>query len=144
MALITLSRAEEKLPFSAETALSKMDMEIERAKATAVTALKKSLDEETKKGNLQAALAIQRKIDALNPAYFLGKWYQSGKYMYELKADGSISVSDGNKGKWTATKSTLTCVFPNGSAQFTLPAKDGMLSGSWAGGSGGYKWTREK
>lgn len=122
---------QEKMPPAARDALAKMDKEIEKARKAAVVLLKRSLQEETTKGNLKTAVMIQEKIDELSDQYSLvGKWKQRGGGEFILKKDGDILVSDGNKGKWTVKNAKLTCEFPNCTMIFELPPKNGALDGT--------------
>ncbi len=124
---------EGKMPLAASTALAKMDQDIVKAKNAAVVILKKTLQEETKKGNLKTANMIQEKIDELSesPSFSLvGLWTGKNGYTYELKEDGNVVTTDNNKGKWTIDKSKLVISFPNIIDSYRLPPKKGVVKGT--------------
>jgi hypothetical protein len=139
-----LAEEQEKMPSSAKDALTKMDQEIERAKTIAVVTLKRTLVEETRKGNIKTAVLIQSKIDELSvPSYILGKWKESGtSHTYEITAGGDVISNHGNNGKWTINKSKLSCAFPNGTWTLDLPPKNGVVKGTFSTGLNG-NWTKE-
>ena len=123
---------DEKMPLTASTALLKMDQDIAKAKSLAVVTLRKSLQEEIKKGNLKTANMIQEKIDELSDAplpSLIGKWTGNG-YSYELSESGDVFASDNSRGKWAIEKSKLVLKFPNCTDTYQWPPKKGMLKGS--------------
>ena len=132
-----LAAGEEKMPLTASTALSKMEQDIAKAKNTAVVILKKTLQEETKKGNLKTANMIQEKIDELSESpssSLVGIWTGNG-YSYELKENGDVVSSDNNKGKWTIDKSKLLLTFSNCTDSYRLPPKKGVVKGTSSRGA---------
>ena len=132
-----------KLPQAAKAALAKMDQDIEKAKNAAIVVLKKALQEETRKGNLPIANMIQARIDELSaPTSVVGRWKQDGTpFVFEIKDGGDVDDSGGNRGKWTANRSTLSCVFPHGTWTLDLPPRNGVVKGMFSNGIKG-SWTK--
>lgn len=150
LAILACWAGEDKLPPDAQAAIdkadkaisviqSKADAEISKVRQDMIKALTKAQEAATKKGDLNAALAIKAKIDevprpeVLEPVkpmdpktYVVGTWrIANGGWtgIWILKDDGKVEESGTVRtGTWKITGKVCTVTWLSGSTEnFTLP-----------------------
>lgn len=122
------------IPPAATAVLTQMEKEVIQAKRKAIESLDRILKETTKKGDLTSALAIKEELDRLraevaspasgNGAAILGRWTTMGCTI-EFSPDGTVSLSDGTTGTWTARGTAIEAAFTNGITHHMERTADG-------------------
>jgi len=156
-------QSEDKLPPEAKKAIAKYDAAVEVAKKAYDAAVAKARDQalkelgpiqssETKKGNLELALAVKARIDELQtvaneaagilkaPAQppdlakkVLGKWraFNPGSYeaVYEIFEDGTVTTTVGatKTGTWEVADGKLVISWGVHKDRFWPPKKNGKV-----------------
>ncbi len=80
-----------------------------------VAALTKLLDEATRAGKLDEALSLRIEINRITASSMLGRWTDKiGRGIMELRPDGQVANTNGERGHWEIREDTLFVIWDNG------------------------------
>jgi hypothetical protein len=125
--------AVRRLPPAADAILLRMENEIAASKLRAVVALEKVLKDTTKKGDLEAAVAIKAEIDRLKAeadaaksgdgVRFVGKWKANDSATtFDAYPDGRLLNQGGVKGRWAIDGGLIQIQWENGMKSVVRPS----------------------
>jgi hypothetical protein len=127
-----------RLPPPAEAIITRMEAEIAASKLRAVTSLEKVLRDTTKKGDLEAAVAIKAEMERLKAeadsakagaaTSFVGKWKASDSAItFDAYPDGRVVNEGGVNGRWSVDGALIEVQWGNGVRVVLRPSGTGFV-----------------